>query len=102
MAAPRKPQDNLPKKGANGFKFTHNGEEFELADAAELLTVGYARKNRHLSETNQLFNMLEVLAGPEALDAIDSMHKDEFTQFQRDLMAHNGAQSGESEASSAS
>lgn len=102
MAVPRKPQDHLPKKGTNGFKFSHGGEEFELADAGELLTVGYARKNRHKSEADQLFTMLEELAGPEALDAIDSMHKDEFTQFQRDFMAYNGAKPGESEASSAS
>lgn len=99
MATPRKPQDHKAKAPTGGFKFTHDGEEFELADAGEFLTVGYARKNRHLSETEQLFGMLEILASPEALDAIDSMKREEFRQFQLDLREHNGAKSGESEAS---
>lgn len=99
MTAPRKPQDHLAKAGTHGFTFTHNGEQFELAPAADLLTVGYARKNRHKTETDQLFGMLELLAGPEALAAIDSMKRDEFREFQKDLIEFNGATPGESEAS---
>ncbi|MGY4859506.1 hypothetical protein [Cryobacterium sp. AP23] len=105
MAAPRKPQDHLPKatKAAHGgFTFRQGGEEFQLADAADVLQVGFARKNRHKSESDQFFTMIEILADEESLDAIDSMNKAEFKQFQLDFYAHNGVKLGESEASSES
>jgi hypothetical protein len=105
MAAPRKPQDHLPKAPKathGGFGFSHGGKDFQLADAADVLTVGYARKNRHKSESDQFFTIIEILAGDDALDAIDSMNKAEFKQFQIDFYAHAGVKLGESEASSAS
>lgn len=105
MAQPRQPQDHKAKKDDAGhpdepFEFEHKGETYRLKIATKVLTAGYARKTRHLDDADQLFSMLELLAPPKALDAIDTMSRDEFTQFQKDFYAHIGVKPGESKASS--
>jgi len=103
MPAARKPQDHLAKKTAEEdflgattpFEFEHNGETYQLAVADEVLTAGYARKNRHKSLPDQLFSMLELLADKETLEAIDDMGRVEFTAFQEAFYAHIGVDLGE-------
>lgn len=100
MPTPRKtPQDHrspsIPGRADEPFIFEHDGKTFHLAAATDVLTAGYARKNRQKSVEDQLFSMLEILADDDALDAIDAMKRDEFTKFQEDFFDHIGAKPGE-------
>jgi hypothetical protein len=100
MAAPRKPQDRKAKdvKEESGvhipFEFEHNGQTYHLA-AGDTLTVGFARKMRHLSQGDQVFLLIEALADEEALAAIDDMHAEEFETFQKAWKQHSGITPGE-------
>lgn len=111
MTAVRKPQDRKPKADARAkdvdeetseqedrFRFTHKGIDYELAPHDEVLTAGYARKNRHKTLDDQFFSMLELLADDEALAAIDSMKKPEFLEFQETFIEYLGIDLGESKA----
>ncbi len=97
MAA--KPQDHKKKtveaRPDEPFDFVHDGETYSLRAPSDVLTAGFARKHRHLSLEDQFFTMIEALADEDALDAIDEMKKDEFTQFQLDFFAHAGVELGE-------
>lgn len=101
---PTQPQDHLAPQDQRAnpdspFPFTHRGVTYELAAPSTVVDVGWARTNRHKSELEQLFLIIEALAGPEALAAIDSMNSAEFLQFQKALMAHAGVKLGELQAS---
>lgn len=97
--APRVPQDHKPKAAETGpeapFVFKHAGKTYELSPAADFMTAGFARQNRHLSQAEQLFLIIEGLADDETLAAIDTMKGTEFKQFQQDFYAHNGVELGE-------
>ena len=99
MAAPRKPQDHKTKQADPApdepFEFEHGGQTFSLSAPSEVLTAGFARKNRHRDSTDQLFTMLEVLADEAALDAIDDMKRDEFAAFTGAFYEHAGIELGE-------
>ncbi len=96
---PKKPQDRKPKKVTptpdEPFEFQHGGETFILAAPSEVLTVGFARKNRNRDQMDQFFTIIEALADADTLAAIDDMKKDEFHQFQLDFYAHAGIELGE-------
>lgn len=99
MAAPKKPQDRKPKKVEprpdEPFEFEHDGETFTLSAPSDVLTVGWARKNRHRTLEDQLFTLIEAIADKDALAAIDDMRKAEFEEFQRAFYAHSGISLGE-------
>lgn len=99
MAQARTPQDHKPKKKtadpSTPFVFEHNGQQFQLAAPEDVLTAGFTRQIRKLSQLDQLFTMFEALADEDALAAIDEMKKPEFEQFQKDFYEHIGADLGE-------
>lgn len=96
--APRKPQDHQSKATpapAGPFTFEHRGEEYTLADHADVLTAGFARRTRNLDAAGQLFTLLELLADEEALEAIDEMNLAEWQDFQHAFAKHTGYNAGE-------
>lgn len=99
MATPRKPQDRKPKtveaRPDEPFEFEHDGQTYTLAAPSDILTVGWARKNRHRTLDDQLFTLIEAIAEDDALAAIDEMRKPEFEKFQHDFFAHSGITLGE-------
>jgi hypothetical protein len=107
MAAPRKPQDRLPKDADKTgteapFHFDHAGQSFELRPPAEVMTGGFIRKNRHLSTQNQFWLLVEALADEKALAAVDSMNASELKEFQTAFYKHLEVPLGESQASATS
>lgn len=105
MPESKVPQDRKPKKATKNedvvepFTFTHDGKEYTL-QSADILSVGFARKIRHLDQSSQFFEILEALADDDALAAIDGMHRAEFEQFTSDFYAHSKVHQGESSPSS--
>lgn len=106
MPETKKPQDHQPKKKnvptphpEEAFTFTHRGQEYTLAAPLDVLDAGWARVNRNKTLDDQFFSLIEALADPEALAAIDSMKKQEFIDFQLEFYAHAGVELGESLAS---
>jgi hypothetical protein len=85
------------------FVFTHDGTEFRLPPGT-VLSMGFARKIRHLSEADQIFTILEemCIGRPDVLEAIDDMHAAEFNEWNLNWQKHNLAQGqatlGESKA----
>lgn len=99
--APRKPTDRKPKaaKGQKAgvetpFTFTHDGKEYTIPPGSTL-SVGFARRIRHLPEGDQFFEVLEALADEETLAAIDDMHAPEFREFQLAWQRHSQVTPGE-------
>lgn len=76
MAAPRKPQDHLPKTAEPIFGFTgvdgqeHYLPEFSVENAG--LTGGDLRKNRN-DEQELVFLVLEKLVPDDAMAALDAL-----------------------------
>ena len=96
------PALKYPPTGTDAdFVFSHNGKEFRLPPGT-VLNMGYARRIRKLSEADQIFTILEEIASPEALEAIDDMHAEEFNEFNQRWQKHNLAMGqatlGESQA----
>lgn len=91
-AAPRQPQDHLPKASQNGaqradegehrFTFTHNGETYTFAESLEKVATGrWLRTNRRRDQLDLAFTVCEEIAGEEALAAIDDMDHKELAAF---------------------
>lgn len=110
MAAPKKPQDHKPKaeKVPEAFSFEYKGETYTLKPTRETIKPSWYRKNRHESEVDQMFSMVEALAPDDAtldaydelLDGPDEVFKEVFSDpFMEHLNALEGASPGESKAS---
>ena len=86
----KQPTDRQAKATGNTdcFTFTHDGAEYTLKPTYDVLTPGFLRKNRHRDDMDAFFTMLEELADPDALDAIDHMSRAEFHQLQQDFYEH--------------
>ena len=100
MVTPKKPQDHAAKKVTASpdkpFTFTTAaGGKIRLAAPSKVLTVGFARKNRHKDLASQFFDIVEALADPASLDVLDDLDRDEFVKFQTEFYAHSGIELGE-------
>lgn len=100
MVAPKKPQDRASKKVTptpdKPFVFTTKaGGKIRLAAPSKVLTVGFARKNRHKDLASQFFDIVEALADTASLDVLDGLSRDEFVEFQEAFYAHSGVELGE-------
>ena len=95
MATARKtPQDHKKPGDEDGFEFEHDGRTHTLPRFGSW-SAGLVRRVRKLADVDATFTILEHVADPEALAAIDSMSLDEFNQLQRDWADHAGVSLGE-------
>lgn len=80
------------------FHYVQDGQEFTLPKFKHA-PVGVIRKVRSLSQGEQIFAVLEAMAGAEALAAIDSMEAWQFNKFTEDWQKDSSITLGESTAS---
>lgn len=90
MSEEKEPLKYPPTGTDADFVFTHKGKEYRLPPGT-VLNMGYARKIRKLAEADQIFTILEEIAAPDVLAAIDDMHAEEFNKFNQDWQTHNMA-----------
>lgn len=98
MTAPKKPQDHKSKdegKNAPPYVFHVGDDTYSLDLKHPDLTAGFFRRNRKLSEDDQLFTILETIADEDTLAAIDTMNTDEFGHFVEGFYEQLGAEPGE-------
>lgn len=83
--------------------FTHtlrSGKSVTLPAFASAMTFGRARRLRKLSESEQVFTMLEEIADEDTLAALDEMDSEETEEFFTAYAESSGANLGESSSSS--
>jgi hypothetical protein len=81
MTEVKKPQDHK-KAGGEKFTFEHKGQSYTFAETFDAVTSPkWIRENRRRTEEDQLFTMLEEVAGDECIKVIDSMERAEFRAF---------------------
>lgn len=97
--AVKKPQDHKKPAGENVFEFEHGGETYTLPRFGGI-KQGLIRRIRKLSDVDATFTILEEVASPETLEALDDMTGDEFNAVIREWMEHSGVTLGESGSSS--
>ena len=102
MAEPRKPQDHKKKaeKADPVFSFEHNGETYTFDRATdEVLTPGFVRRNRDADMADLAYQLIESVAGSEALDVLDNMsfkeHGKVLKAYQDHILEVMGAELGE-------
>ena len=81
------------------FEFSHAGKTFDLPRFKHL-KAGVIRKTRHLDEADVIFTVIESVANPTALAAIDDMTMDELMAMQKAWLEDSGVSLGESSNSS--
>ena len=103
MTTPRQPQDRQKKAKKSDPRFSFVADDGEtytfLKDTSDVITPGYARKNRHRSNEDAFFTLLEEMCDEDTLEKFDNLSPKEFTRLQEELEAHLGATRGESSAS---
>lgn len=78
------------------FTFEHDGKTYTFEKGfEEVRSPRWLRANRRRDELDLAFTILETIAGDEALEAIDSMSEDEFTDLAKRLNKEMGASLGE-------
>jgi hypothetical protein len=77
------------------FEFKHDGELFTLPPQSAI-KAGLLRKFRTQSDLDMSFSILEAIADPTALAALDDMALDEFNDTLSDWQSHIGASPGKS------
>lgn len=96
MAEPRKkPQDHRKPADEDRFEFEHNGRTYSLPRFGTWPS-GLVRRVRKLSDMDATFTILEEIADPDTLAAIDEMTLEQFNKFEKDWAAHAGVTLGES------
>lgn len=83
-----------PTPHALDFAFTHNGETFWLPPL-KAVKSGIIRRTRSLDPVDAMFTVMEAVASPEALEALDDMDVDEMTETTSKWQAHSGVSLGE-------
>lgn len=91
----KKPQDRKKPAAEDVFTFEHDGEAYSLPKFGSW-SAGLVRRVRRLRDVDATFTILEEVADPETLAAIDSMSLERFDQLQRDWADHAGVSLGES------
>ena len=74
-ATAKKPADRKPKAGEpepDQFSFEHDGTTHTFAPTLGVLTPGFVRRHRD-NEADAVYTLIEALADPDALDALDTM-----------------------------
>ena len=95
---PTTPQDRKRPKAETAnqpFPFEHNGEAFTLPPASQM-KAGMIRRFRKLDDLDMAFSILEEIASPEALEAMDDMALEDFNTVMADWQVHIGVTPGKS------
>ncbi|MFA5712302.1 hypothetical protein [Mycolicibacterium sp.] len=99
MPPAKKPQDHRKPADEDRFTFDHDGKTYSLPRFGSW-SAGLVRRVRKLPDVDATFTILEEVADPETLAAIDAMDLDEFNRLQQDWAEHGGVTLGESGSSS--
>lgn len=107
MPAPKKPQDHQSKADADEpTTYTHtlpDGRSFTLPLLSQLKTnLGFKRRIRRMSETDQMIEVIELAADEKALAVLDTFDDEELAAFSKDWAEASGIDVGELSASSGS
>lgn len=85
----------MTEKNKQNFTFEYDGKEYEFEKGfEEVRSPRWLRANRRRDELDLAFTILETIAGDDALDAIDKMDEDEFTELAKRLNKEMGASFG--------
>lgn len=90
------PQDHKRPKAETvnePFEFKHDGEVYTLPPASAI-KAGMLRRFRKLDDLDIAFSLIEELAEPDALAALDDMPLEEFNQTLSDWQESIGATPG--------
>lgn len=82
------------------FHYEVGGKKITLPRFEDVLTFGFARKTRHLSQADQMFEVVEAAADEKTLAIIDTMKPSDMEQFFTAWQKHSGVGLGESGGSS--
>ena len=84
------------------FHYEVDGKKITLPKFADVLTFGFARKTRKMSQAEQMFELVEAAADDNALAVIDGLRTEQMEEFFTAWQKHSGVGVGESKDSSAS
>lgn len=84
------------------FHYEVDGKKITLPKFADVLTFGFARKTRKMSQAEQMFELVEAAADDKALAVIDGLRTEQMEEFFTAWQKHSGVGVGESKDSSAS
>ena len=84
------------------FHYEADGKKIVLPKFADVLTFGFARKTRKMSQAEQMFELVEAAADAKALAVIDGLRTEQMEEFFTAWQKHSGVGVGESKDSSAS
>lgn len=84
------------------FHYEVGGKKIALPPFEDVLTFGFARKTRKMSQAEQMFELVEAAADGKTLDAIDSLKPSQMEEFFTAWQKHSGVSVGESGDSSSS
>lgn len=96
-----KGNDMATKKTPSGdFTYTlPTGEDITLPPQTDVANVGFLRRNRHESETEIGWLLLEKAADEETLEKLDPLTAAQFGEFITAWAEHSGSNPGEASAS---
>lgn len=82
------------------FHYTfEGGKKVTLPKFDQVMTIGLARKTRHMGEAEIGWQVLEKAADDKTLDIIDEQTLSAFTEFMQAWQKDSGIAAGESTAS---
>jgi hypothetical protein len=94
-SAPRKRAAAAPAEPSRAdFVFTHNGADYTLPSFA-MLKSGLIRRIRSMDEADAFYALLEEVASPETLAAVDDMAMLDLRAMVNDWQKHSGVRLGE-------
>lgn len=93
------PQDRRSKRKKKAepvFSFEAEGETFTfIKPTSDVVTPGWVRKHRTMTDVDQFFTLLEELADEDTLDVLDNLPQKEFERINEEFFEHLGADRGE-------
>jgi len=95
--AVKQPQDHLSK--IEPYRYRVGDSEIVLPPFKKAAKTGWLRKNRHLSEMDLTFMLIEDLLDEDQLALFDSLDLDEFEEFSKGWQQDSGVTLPESSAS---
>ena len=99
MSTARKQPQDRRKPDDEVYEFEHNGETYTLPPYKSI-KPGLIRRVRKLSDMDATFTILEEMAPPESLAALDDMTQERFDEVIAGWLEHSGVTLGESGSSS--